>query len=355
MAMLKAWRPDFVVSVLVEARFRDLLEGNPDVDEVLALENAEIGRRPAARGAAPLRLLRELRRRRFALCLNLHGGPTSTWLTALSGARWKAGFHHYRARGIYDVLVPDARLILGHEGVHTAELQAAALYFLGLPRAVIPRARLSGQPEDHSWWRARRATLGVEAGSEYAVIHPAALYATKQWAAEKFAAVGRFFERERDLVPIYTCGPGESATLDAVEQAAGERVRRLEGASLGQLAAALSSARVFVGNDSGPAHMAAALERPVVVIFGSSSSRIWGPWPRPAGAEDGPFGGRLHPAPATPPARVVQNFFDCNPCAGDRCYRFERPECILSVGIDQVREAVDLVLAARRETARDER
>ena len=355
LAMLKAWRPDLVVSVLIETHYRELLEGNPDVDEVLEVDSTKGANRLAGGGSASLRLLRELRRRRFGLCLNLHGGPKSTWLTALSGARWKAGFHHYRARPIYDVLVPDARLILGHEGVHTAELQAAALYFLGLPRAVIPRARIVVKLEFREWWQAKRASFGLEPGADYAVIQPAALYATKEWPAEKFAAIGRYLECERGLVPIYTCGPRESATLDAVERAAGERLRRLKGASLGQLAAVLGGARVFVGNDSGPAHMAAALARPVVVIFGSSSSRIWGPWPRPAGAEGAAFGSQLLPAAAARAACVVQNFFDCNPCPGDRCYRFKRPECILSVGVDQVREAVDLVLAASRETPGNDR
>ena len=74
--------------------------------------------------------------------------------------------------------------------------------------------------------------------------------------------------------------------------------------------------------------MAAALARPVVVIFGSSSSPIWGPWPR-------------HGANR---ARVVQNPFECNPCPGDRCYRFDKPECILSVTFDQVKAAVEGVL-----------
>jgi ADP-heptose:LPS heptosyltransferase len=104
----------------------------------------------------------------------------------------------------------------------------------------------------------------------------------------------------------------------------------LQGVSLAQFAAALAGTRLFVGNDSGPAHMAAALARPVVVIFGSSSSPIWGPWPRQGSNSS---------------ARVVQNPFNCNPCPGDRCYQFARPECILSVTFEQVKNAVDEVLA----------
>src|SRR5690349_10103781 len=66
--LLKEWRPDLLVSVAVEARFRALLEGNPDVSEVTGPENGA-GVRKIARRAL---LLRELRSRRFALCLNLH-------------------------------------------------------------------------------------------------------------------------------------------------------------------------------------------------------------------------------------------------------------------------------------------
>jgi ADP-heptose:LPS heptosyltransferase len=165
------------------------------------------------------------------------------------------------------------------------------------------------------------------------MVHPTALYATKQWAAEKFAQLAVALEQDSGLKPVFSCGPGEEAVLDAIQRASSSAIRRLENSGLGQLAAAFSGARLFVGNDSGPAHIAAALARPLVVIFGSSSSAIWGPWPRPA---------------SNSPAQVVQNFYECNPCPGDRCYRFERPECILSVSLGQVKSAVESVLA--RET-----
>jgi ADP-heptose:LPS heptosyltransferase len=86
-------------------------------------------------------------------------------------------------------------------------------------------------------------------------------------------------------------------------------------------------ARILVSNDSGPAHMATALGRPGVAIFGSSNSAIWGPW-----------------SPVRT-WRVVLNPYRRDPCPGDRCYRFARPECILSVGFEQVRAAVQAVLA----------
>ena len=322
MRLLKRWRPDLEVSVLVESPFRELLQANADVDEILEPGGGSGFAKLRARIAA----VREIRQRQFALCVNLHGGPTSAFLTRWSGARWKAGFEHFRQRGIYHALIPDARGILNKPSIHTAEHQASAFFHLGLPREEIPPAGLAVSAAAATWWDEKRASLGVPQGQEYAVLHPTALYFTKQWAPENFAALGNYLERKMGLPIIYTCGPGETGSLDLVQQAAGATIRRLQGPRLGNFLAALAGARVFVGNDSGPAHMAAALGRPGVVIFSSSSSRIWGPW-RPRA-----------------PWRIVQNPYDCNPCPGDRCYRYERPECILSVTFEQVRSAVEEIL-----------
>jgi len=322
--LLKAWRPDLFASVLVEPRFRELLEGNPDVDEILSPGEGSI------KAASHLSAALGLRRKKFAVCINLHGGPTSRFLTRMCGARIKVGFEHFRSPGHYQILVPDARIILDQPTIHTAEHQACAFFCLGLPRQEIPRARIFVSAEHKAWWKHRRASLGLAPGDGYVMIHPTALYATKQWAAEKFAQLAAALEREMSLKPVFSCGPGEGAILDAVQNASGSPIRRLEGMRLGQFAAALADTRLFVGNDSGPAHMAAALSRPLVVIFGSSSSTIWGPWPRHT---------------SNPPAQVVQNFYECNPCPGDQCYRFDRPECILSISLEQVKSAVETVLA----------
>jgi ADP-heptose:LPS heptosyltransferase len=328
--LLKAWRPDLFTSVLVEQRFRELLEGNPDVDEVLSPSEGSI------KAASHLGAALGLRRKKFAVCINLHGGPTSRFLTRMCGARFKIGFEHFRSPSRYQILIPDARLILDQPTIHTAEHQACAFFYLGLPRQEIPRARILVSAEHQAWWKQRRASLGLAPGDGYVMIHPTALYATKQWAAEKFAQLAAALERETGLRPVFSCGPGEGVVLDAIQNALGSPIRRLEGMRLGQFTAALADARLFVGNDSGPAHMAAALSRPQVVIFGSSSSTIWGPWPR-------------HTSNA--PAQVVQNFYECNPCPGDKCYRFDRPECILSVSLEQVKAAVDDVLARSAQEA----
>jgi ADP-heptose:LPS heptosyltransferase len=242
--ILKRARPDLRIAVVVEGRFRAVFERNPDIETLLG---------PS---------WRELRAWAPGFCLNLHGGDASARLTALSGARLRAGFAHYRWQSLYNVRIPRAQQILGEERmVHTAEHLASAMFYLGVPRVEIPRAKLF-------------AAGGVK-GRAYAVIHPTASHPDKTWPATGFLAAARFLRESLDLDPVFIAGPGED--LSAFRE-----YRTVIGAPLGEIKSLLSGAALFLGNDSGPAHMAAAFGLPVVAIFGSSDPAIWHPWRTPS-------------------------------------------------------------------------
>jgi heptosyltransferase-3 len=103
------------------------------------------------------------------------------------------------------------------------------------------------------------------------VIHPTASQPDKTWPATGFLAAARFLRESLDLDPVFIAGPGED--LSAFRE-----YRTVIGAPLGEIKSLLSGAALFLGNDSGPAHMAAAFGLPVVAIFGSSDPAIWHPW-----------------------------------------------------------------------------
>ena len=235
--ILKQHRPDLRVAVMVEDRFADVFRGNPDVNAVLPPHPA------AALIWNP------------KLTINFHGGSRSMWLTIASTARYRAGFGHFRNASIYNLRVPRAQEILGEERtVHTAEHMASAMFWLGARRMEIPRARLFAPV--------------VPAEKPYAVIHALASAVHKSWPAERFLEIARSL---RHLEPVFIGGPGDD--LSAFSE-----FRTQVNTSLKDTLVLMQSASLFVGNDSGPAHIAAAFGVPLVVLFGESDPVIWAPW-----------------------------------------------------------------------------
>ena len=138
---LKRFRPDLELTTLVETIFADLFISDPDI-ETLPLERAVSDRRSSLR--ARLEIVREIRRRNFAAIVNLHGGPASAQLTALSGVRERAGAGHFRFRYVYNRQIPPAEEILGRADLHTVESQFAWFRWLGLPDE-------EPGPEERAW------------------------------------------------------------------------------------------------------------------------------------------------------------------------------------------------------------
>ncbi len=237
--ILKRARPDLRLAVMVEDRFRDIYEGNPDVEAIL----------PPRLGA--------LRRWRPELCLNFHGGPRSAWMTLLSGARYRAGFAHFRSAWAYNVRIPRAQEILGVERkVHTVEHLASAVFYLGAAVTEIPRAKLVAQ--------------ALPPASFLCVMHPVAATPEKTWRAEGFLAVAEHL-KSHGMETVFIGGAGDDLSPF-------RDFRTVSCAPLSEIKTLLAGAALFVGNDSGPAHMAAAFGVPSVVIFGPSDPAILGPW-----------------------------------------------------------------------------
>lgn len=236
--LLKHTRPDVEIGVAVESRFSAVFADHPSVAAVLA---------PTWRA---------VRHWEPQLCVNFHGGTRSLWMTALSGARWRAGFAHHSLTLAYNVRIGRAQRILGiNRTVHTAEHLASAFFALGVPLQDVPRATL----------HAGESPLP----GRYAVLHPFASAPEKRWPAEKFCEVARYLTLW-NITPVFLAAEGDdSAPFHA---------HRVFKGTLADAKAALSKAALFIGNDSGPAHMAAAFGVPSLVLFGVSNPAIWGPW-----------------------------------------------------------------------------
>jgi len=244
LALLKAHRPDMQVHIVVEPRFVGVFEGSTDVDEI-AVD------------------LRPSKRRGATLVLNLHGGPRSMLMMLASGAKYREGFAHHRYSRFYSHRIPRAQEILGVERrIHTAEHLASAMFWMGVPRGPVPRARLQAGPAPNFLGR-------------YAVMHPFASEAAKTWPAGCFVEVARHLREAAGLEPVFLAGP-------ANDPAPFSAFRVWRNAPLSYLKSLMSGASLFIGNDSGPAHVAAAFGVPVVALFGPSDPVAWAPWRTPS-------------------------------------------------------------------------
>jgi len=238
LSLLKKDRPDLTIGVVVEERFRAVFEGNPEISELLPPEWGSV------------------RRWQAELCVNLHGGTRSQWITALSGAKWRAGFANHNTTLAYNVKIPRAQKVMGvQRTVHTAEHMASAFFALGVELQDVPRARLFAGDSPVT--------------GRYAVFHPFASALDKQWRAERFCEVARYLGLW-NIKPVFLAGPQDDTKPF--------RAHQVVQGSLSDAKALISKAAVFIGNDSGPAHVAAAFGVPSVVMFGASNHAIWGPW-----------------------------------------------------------------------------
>jgi predicted lipopolysaccharide heptosyltransferase III len=317
---LKRFLPKAEVDILVEDWVAPVLENHPHLDRVLVLERGGIMTRA--------RVARELRSANYDVVYNLHGGTTATFLTRATGARHRVGFKTYQYAGLHNYQAPSPLLLWGQQKTHSVEQQLALLGWTGVPVTDRPRTQLGVQPEAAQAINERLAAAGL-ADRKIALIHPAAAFATKQWATENFSRVAEVLA-ERGLAPVAITAPHESALLDTLMAEASVQIVSFN-LSLPEVTALAARSQVFVGNDSGIAHIAAAVGTPSVVIFGSSNVAHWRPWNRAV-------------------AEVVFEEMPCQPCHGYFCEKFAQPECILRVPVARVTAAIDRALQTHAPT-----
>jgi len=258
-----------------------------------------------------------LQEQEFDLAIQLQGsGVYANPFTLLLGARATAGF--IRAGdgpGRLDAARPLP--LTGHE----IQRVLALPLFLG--------AEPAGERTDFALWAAdHAAAAALLSGHQRPLIgiHAGAQDATRRWPPERFAAAARTLQRRHGGTVVIVGSAAEQAGAEEIAALVGEGGLNLASrTSLPVLGAVLARLAVLVTNDSGPAHIAYALDRPVVTIMGGGDPTRYGPlWP-------GPFHLLAHPVA-------------CRPCPGPTCPIGNA--CLAAVTVEHVVEAVEALLAA---------
>jgi ADP-heptose:LPS heptosyltransferase len=314
LAALHSWRPDLRISVVVEPRFAAVLEGNPAIAELIFSSGNAFA--TAAK----------FRARHFPIVFNHHGGPRSAILTGFSGSPWRVGWTGYQYSFLHNVRVPDAKEFYGREAVHTVEHRISQFYWAGLPRGPIPNAAVFPQPDAMASVARKLAEKGIAPGAPYGVLQPGARLPEMRWPVASLAELARWFRERHGVASVVNLGAGD-AEIAAEVQREMRNCSVLPEAPLDirELIALVAGSRIVIGNDSGPMHIADALQRPSVAVFSVTDPAQWHPW--------------------RSPHRIVQTGATFHHPRGDKSIVVRNPRPISSIAFEEVRAACEESLA----------
>lgn len=335
---LKAAAPHVEIDALVYADTAEMLDGHPDLTQLHAIDRAWKRLGLIGQAAAEWALLNRMKQRQYDLIVHLTEHPRGAWLSRLlkpcyavaprvngRGRFWKNSFTHFVSP------------IMGSGRRHVVEQNLDALRRLGIqPGPDVRALTLVPGVEADAHVAVRLQSLGLQPGG-FVHLHPPSRWHFKCWTASGWADIIQRI-RAAGWPVVLTAAPGdkEGRLIDQIQQALAQRnelpALSLAGAlSLKELGALTGQARLFAGVDSAPMHIAAAMQTPVVALFGPSGEGHWGPWGMP----------RLGRHQVI--TRSAQ--FGCRPCGLDGCGGGKVSECLTSISSDEVWAAMAPLLS----------
>ncbi len=304
-AALRAALPEAHIGWVIEPRWAPLLSAEsgaqphtpsmPLVDRIHIAPARSWARRPlSATTWSEMKALRgALRRERYDIAIDLQGAVRSALIGRASNARLvgEASPREAPARWFFAQRVPTS-------GTHVIE-QAAEVVSAAVGRVLLPV--LPPLPIDDA--AEERVASLVPGGEPLALVHPGAGWGAKRWPAERYGAVAAALARRGYRVAVNRA-PGEEAIADAVVLASESRAFAVA-TSMGELIAMTRRSAIVIGGDTGPVHLACALGRPVVGIYGPTDPARNGPWGVPFRVLRHPESRRDHARRSEPEAGLL--------------------------------------------------
>lgn len=327
--------PDAELTYLVEPAAAPIVQHNPHLSRVIVAPH----RRGIGRMADDLRLARELRRMRFDVVLDLHGGPRSAWLSWASGAKRRIGYDIKGRSWMYTTVVHRPRELRPRHSVENQWdlLRALDPAFESGPDRRADRVLIPVEPAAAAAVSSKVAAWAIPPGARLILIHVSAGNPFRRWPEAAFADLAAsLVSASPDRWVIFTGGPSDreatSRVLALARQQAGRGAERLidgEALSLAELRALCDLAALYIGGDSGPLHMASASDVPIVGLFGPTLAERSAPW-RP---------------PEVPSESVDAGPLPCRPCDQRVCAPGDF-RCLTTLAASAVVDAAERMLSA---------
>jgi predicted lipopolysaccharide heptosyltransferase III len=331
--------PDARLTYLVESAAAPILEYNPHRAALIVVPR----HRGLRRLADDLSIARDLRRRRFDLVIDLHGGPRAAWLTRATGAPRRIGYAMPGRAWMYTDAIQRAPDLSSR---HSVENQWDLLTPLGiaLPDPIDDPVEMGPDPAAVARVEDRLRAFGISPAHPVIVLHVSAGNPFRRWPESSFVTlIAALVRRDPSRRVVITSGPSDAA---AALRVAGES-RRLLGAQAGaipeagdfdlaELRALTARAAVYIGGDSGPAHIAATTQTPIVELLGPTLAGRSRPWRDPRWYSETVDAGPL----------------PCRPCSQRHCVPGDF-RCLTAIAPEQVAAAVERAIRAGTTTQRE--
>ena len=319
-SLLKARAPGLEVDALVYDDTRPMLEGHPALSQLFFVGRKWRERGALSRLSLERHLLKSLRARRYDLIVHLSEQPRGAWLARLLRPRYSVapampGRGKFWAKS-FTHLYP----LVGGNRRHQVELNLDALRRIGVQPGPDERSVTFVPGPD-----AERRIDQLVGAESFVHLHPASRWTFKCWPAEQNAQLIDRLAVDGHRV-VVTSAPDEVPFVQRIVDQANAKTQNLAGQlTIKELGALTARAKLFIGVDSMPMHLAAAMGTPTLALFGPSGEIEWGPW--------------------NVERRVVTTTHTCRPCGQDGCGGGKVSECLTFLPLEPVHAAARELLA----------
>lgn len=309
--VLRKAAPDAHITYLVDEKLKEVVDNNPNIDEVLVIDKK--GKDKSI--LALYKFAQTISRGNYDVLINLHPNERTSFLDFCAKVPIKVGFSHFLFRPFLTKVTPLNRKI------HAADMYLDVLSQLGVKDLNNNGLEIFPSEDDkkaaNDFWQEQK----VAADDKLIGFNIGSAVKTKRWAPEGFAQVADALTNEGCKTVFF----GGSMDMEAVKEAVSfmktKPIIATGCFTIGQLAAAMQRCSLIITNDSGPMHVAISQQVPVVALYGPSHIDLYGPY--------------------TKKATVVTAVPPCAGCAKGMKHECDDMQCMTRLTVEQVLEAVE--------------
>lgn len=313
--------PDAYIAWIVEEKAREVLEGNEDINRVITINTRKW--RKSLKGSVFrefLEVIKILRRERFDTAIDIQGLFKSGIISYISGAKTIIGFDSKNCREYLNTLFTNIKVSPEDKDIHVVDKNLSLLKPLGL-KEIKREFHIKTSPGDTEYINEFLSQHNPNRKPLIA-INPSAGWRTKEWGMGNYARLADRIISEMGADVIFTWGPGEETMIKDVTASMSHTPLIAPPTSIKQLVALLKECSLFIGGDTGPLHLAAAIKIQTIAIYGPSDP-----------LRNGPYGDNHI---------TIYKKLDCSGCYKRRC---DTIKCMEMISVEDVFSAVNRQLS----------